>query len=301
MHYSRTARVAAALCLAVACSVETLAQQPAVAVTAPAQRRLVVVPSPATTVDGALAATQGFSIVLVLGDLQGGSTPDNLPAAAKRALGDMKDFLPYKSYRLLDAEWVLGSSNVTTRLRGVDDQEYALTMGASGRDGGKALFVSFQLRETEPARPAASAPEAYVLRKNRVSALAAERAKAEQRLETLRAKDSDDHPDVIKTRATLAETEKQIVEIEKQIVEAESQTRAASVQGARAGGGVGVGIGTGFGPGVTPRASAFIISTSFAMDVGETVVVGTSRLRGGDKALIALLTAVPRGKTAPKD
>jgi hypothetical protein len=32
------------------------------------------------------------------------------------------------------------------------------------------------------------------------------------------------------------------------------------------------------------------------MEIGETVVVGTSRLRGGDKALIALLTAVPRSK-----
>jgi hypothetical protein len=35
------------------------------------------------------------------------------------------------------------------------------------------------------------------------------------------------------------------------------------------------------------------------MDVGETVVVGTSRVRGGDKALITLLTAVPKG-SAPK-
>jgi chemotaxis response regulator CheB len=39
------------------------------------------------------------------------------------------------------------------------------------------------------------------------------------------------------------------------------------------------------------RAST--IDTSFTMDVGETVVVGTSRLKGGTKALIALLTAVP--------
>jgi hypothetical protein len=29
------------------------------------------------------------------------------------------------------------------------------------------------------------------------------------------------------------------------------------------------------------------------MEIGETVVVGTSRLRGNSKALIALLTAVP--------
>ena len=43
-----------------------------------------------------------------------------------------------------------------------------------------------------------------------------------------------------------------------------------------------------------------MIDTSFTMDVGETVVVGTSRLAGGDKALIALLTAVPRNATTTK-
>jgi len=39
-----------------------------------------------------------------------------------------------------------------------------------------------------------------------------------------------------------------------------------------------------------------IIDTTFSMDVGETVVVGTSRLGGGDRAIIALLTAVARGR-----
>jgi hypothetical protein len=42
-----------------------------------------------------------------------------------------------------------------------------------------------------------------------------------------------------------------------------------------------------------PRTVSPIIDTSFTMDVGETVVVGTSRQKGGSKALIALLTAVP--------
>ena len=41
----------------------------------------------------------------------------------------------------------------------------------------------------------------------------------------------------------------------------------------------------------TIRGAHAVIDTSFAMDVGETVVVGTSRV-AGDKALIALLTAV---------
>ena len=37
------------------------------------------------------------------------------------------------------------------------------------------------------------------------------------------------------------------------------------------------------------------------MNVGETVVVGTSRLKGGSKALIALLTAVPPRTTERRE
>jgi hypothetical protein len=37
-----------------------------------------------------------------------------------------------------------------------------------------------------------------------------------------------------------------------------------------------------------------IIDSTFSMDIGETVVIGTSSLKG-DKALIALLTAARRG------
>src|SRR5262249_41573554 len=42
---------------------------------------------------------------------------------------------------------------------------------------------------------------------------------------------------------------------------------------------------------IVPRS---LIDTGFSMTVGETVVVGTSRVQG-DKAIIVLLTAVPRG------
>jgi hypothetical protein len=42
-------------------------------------------------------------------------------------------------------------------------------------------------------------------------------------------------------------------------------------------------------------ASRAIVDSSFMMDTGETVVVGTSRL-GGDKALIALVTAARRSR-----
>lgn len=36
-----------------------------------------------------------------------------------------------------------------------------------------------------------------------------------------------------------------------------------------------------------------LIQTSFSMDVGETVVVGTSSVGGGQEALVAILTALP--------
>jgi hypothetical protein len=48
-----------------------------------------------------------------------------------------------------------------------------------------------------------------------------------------------------------------------------------------------------------PPLGRAIIDTSFTMEIGETVVVGTSRLKG-DKALIALLTAVPSSKTTAR-
>ncbi len=48
-------------------------------------------------------------------------------------------------------------------------------------------------------------------------------------------------------------------------------------------------------------AGRVVIDTSFRMEEGETVVVGTSKVKGGGKALIALLTAtVERSKGSTK-
>src|SRR5262249_21964364 len=68
---------------------------------------------------------QGFSVVLVLGDMQNTSTADSVPSAARKALADMKDFLPYKGYRLLDVQWTLccGKHRVVSGLRGVEETQ----------------------------------------------------------------------------------------------------------------------------------------------------------------------------------
>jgi len=240
------------------------------------------------------AALQGFSVVLVLGDLQGDGKEDNVPAAARRALKDMKDFLPYKSYRLLDTAWILGSSGTraSTRLRGSEKQEYELNLAGEvtpqGAPATTTLKMTFQLSDGDAPRQAWAGPG----------------------------------PDTDATQAQLADLESRRKELVERLRAA--RERPGTQDGQRQGQGQGQGQGQSQGQGQAQLAQEMekqlamynlqlsmsrnrlntahavvmrkLIDTSFNMDIGETVVVGTSRLGSGDKALIALLTAVPRGK-----
>lgn len=212
-----------------------------------------------------VVSPQGFSVVLVLGDLQGAAGEDDVPPAARKALADMRDFLPYKSYKLLDAAWILccAGSRVANRLRGPDDREYELEIATSPVENAR-VSVRFALRD---------AAAAVVTSTN---AMTDARAR-EQEIEQLRVKaraletqlrEARERNDADRVRALQAQTE-----------ELNAQVTAFQYKGRRVD--------------VKPRADRSIIDTSFTMDVGETVVVGTSRLSGGSKALIALLTAVP--------
>ena len=60
----------------------------------------------------AQSAQRGFSVVLLLGEAQSAASGDGLPPAPalRKALNDVKDFLPYKSYRVLDTQWLRGGS-----------------------------------------------------------------------------------------------------------------------------------------------------------------------------------------------
>jgi hypothetical protein len=137
---------------------------------------------------------QGFSVALLLGEIHGVSTTDSVPEGAKKALTDLREFLPYKSYRLLDTQWIrcCAGPNVEGRLRGFEEQYYAFGISINSVAPTK-MTAHFALTD------------------------AAEFAPGKKR----------------------------------------------------------------------------IISNNFSMDTGETVVIGTSSLKG-DKALVVLLTAVPR-------
>lgn len=225
---------------------------------------------------------QGFSVVLVLGDLQGGTTSDNVPAAARKALTDMKDFLPYKSYRLLDVQWTLCCSrgqntSVVSRLRGADGQEYELSLSTSVVEDRDRLGVRFQLRE-----PSASYSDAGAAPSEVIVELEREVTRLEEQLESA-TKNAQSRAEIGLGRPAdqdqnIQELRSKVAQMEIRLARARSEQRRSSLQSRSAKGG----------------SSRAVIDTSFAMDVGETVVVGTSRVAGGDKALIALLTAVPQ-------
>jgi len=226
---------------------------------------------------------QAFSVSLVLGDMQtAASAPDNVPPAARRALTDVKDFLPYKGYRLLDSQWTLCcgrpsmvSTPIVTRLRGPEDRDYSVEIVPSNAGSGK-YYVHFSLWEprstdrVEIGSPTPSAAAANIAQQRVI--LEQQRGMLEQQLAELKKTHGDDHPDVVRLRRRLESLDSQSVESRRDDAR---RTLTGSL------------------------ARRAIIDTSFTMDVGETVVVGTSRV-GSDKAIIALLTAVASTKSTTK-
>lgn len=234
------------------------------------------------------SVTQGFSVVLVLADLQGSAAQDDVPPAARRALADMKDFLPYKSYKLLDAAWILGqgTTGTVTRLRGVEGQEYELHMAATSvlarpgqgvtRDQPTgAVNVRFTLSEaTSDIEHVRMVEE--TLRANEAASRRAreiDRSAEMERLEgEIRAAQREKDQDRVKR------LQGELAEARERSMRAQQTTPKPAAK----------------------RHGGTVIHTTFTMDVGETVVVGTSRLRDNSRALIALLTAVPvKGSRAP--
>jgi hypothetical protein len=244
---------------------------------------------------------QGFSVVLVLGDIQGAATPDDVPPAARKALADMRDFLPFKSYRLLDASWVMccgqqrmgsgdarpsgqnsvGSPQMLSQvLRGPEEQEYELKLMTSRTDNGR-VFVRFSLF-------GAGAPQEVMVESTAAMSRTTNRKIADLRDQaTLLEKQIQEVKRKVDV-GTSAGTEIPKLEVDLRRVNREIEDLTVRLAEQRAGR-----AGARASAATAPQARSSIIDTSFTMDVGETVVVGTSRLKGGTKAIIALLTAVP--------
>jgi hypothetical protein len=135
--------------------------------------------------------TQTFHLVLLAAGNKDGSAPE-LAAGARKALDDMKGFLPFKSYRVVDTALVrvIRDEMVQARVLGPSGSNATLMLRfSSGGADGKKLFVNtFNLSDEKSGR---------------------------------------------------------------------------------------------------------LIQTAFSMDVGESIVVGTSSVSGSEEALVTILTAVP--------
>jgi hypothetical protein len=238
---------------------------------------------------------RGFNVVLLVGDMTGPGYPKPIPEAAMRALADMRDFLPYKGYNLLDTQWIVGgtSSPAITRLRGLDDQEYELELRvqqtlvpATGTPNPASISMRFVLRDVDtgsgssesgrtalhPKELAKADPAADIARE--IFQLERERTDLEITIEKDRRQVEIGTKDPVEVRRPVA----QLQAVNKRINELKQSLNTANAK----------------------AAGRTVIDTSFRMDDGETVVVGTSKVKGGGKALIALLTATsdrPRGST----
>lgn len=175
------------------------------------------------------ADTRLVQINLLAASKTGDSDLSDLPTNTRKAIEDIKDFLPFKSYMILDTSLVRalaqdpkrGSRPAKTFMTGPDGTKLQVEFRMVAEEGSNEIFVqSFEVG-----------------------------------------------PD-IKTRF--------------RPVPVNPEESSAADPGA---------------PAIAPRADLVdmgaLISTAFTARVGQTVVVGSSRLNGGDEALIVLFTALP--------
>jgi len=226
----------------------------------------------------------GFSVVLVLGETQssGAAETETLPGGAKKALNDMREFLPYKNYRVLDSQWTSccsprSTTTVAGRLQGVvgnigpnsaitlSPRGYTFSIAASV--SGMNIPVRFVLAQEDTSRRASENTD-------RSRDLERERQNLQAEIESLRAQVNETQKRVevgMISAAELRPLQDRHAAYQRRLTDLTADIESAAHGGARP-----------------------IIDSSFTMDAGETVVVGTSKL-GGDKALIAVVTAVKKG------
>lgn len=77
---------------------------------------------------------------------EGGRTAEGVPPAAAKALADLKDFLPRRSYQLLDTQWTMGQDRVVSRLQG-GGRVYELELNAGLLVPGSVSVAKFVLKE----------------------------------------------------------------------------------------------------------------------------------------------------------
>lgn len=101
--------------------------------------------------------TQSFQLLLLAASTHKGTGEPDVPASAQKALADLRGFLPYKDYKLLDSTWLRATQDRVTdgRVAGRDGASYRARLRFR-TTGNEQLFLDmFDLAEdTLAPRPA---------------------------------------------------------------------------------------------------------------------------------------------------
>ena len=103
--------------------------------------------------------TYTFQIVLLMADNAMPAVTENVPAKAQRALKDLQDFLPYKSYHLVDMAWLRTSRDASSQITGPKGESYVidLSVGPSGGPGERLLVQEFRITQVAMMPPPGAA------------------------------------------------------------------------------------------------------------------------------------------------
>lgn len=90
-----------------------------------------------STPQASLTETSLFQIVLLIGDKQPSKSSGDVPENARAAIDDIRQFLPYKSYRMVDTALIRSEGQSRGLMSGPDDHSYQFTLDHSRykRDG----------------------------------------------------------------------------------------------------------------------------------------------------------------------
>src|SRR5205809_274768 len=104
-----------------------------------------VPPAPTGALHNATGRTQLFQIVLVRGSMNGNEEIVGVPKNAEKAVRDIRDFLPFKSYRVLDTGLLrLEEKGVgKVRLDGIPPQQYDVAVAWRAAAQNKLQIWSF--------------------------------------------------------------------------------------------------------------------------------------------------------------
>jgi hypothetical protein len=125
-----------------------------------ARRTAAIAPTPWPDAN---RSTQVFQVTLLLASVSGESSPD-LPKAARQAVDGLRDFLPYKSYKVLDFAWIRTAGVSQTQVKGPDDRSFNVVIRYDDpeENEGRIFIRNFSLEDAEDA-PAGLSPDRVFL------------------------------------------------------------------------------------------------------------------------------------------